>query len=134
MERANSAKPVYSHAAWLGLGAAVDYLDTWGIDRIEVTVRERAEELRNLLVGIGYQVHDDGAVRSGIVTTTSPRRNAPELQAHLADAGINSTHTIAGSSRGDVDRRGLAEMLRLSVHYTTTVEELHRTVEVLAHA
>ena len=124
----------YSHAAWLGLGAAVDYLATWGIDRIEVTVRERAEELRNLLVGIGYQVHDDGAVRSGIVTTPSPRRNAPELQAHLADAGINRTHTSVGSSRWDVDRRGLAEMLRLSVHYTTTVEELHRTVEVLAHA
>ncbi|MEM8619469.1 MAG: aminotransferase class V-fold PLP-dependent enzyme [Actinomycetota bacterium] len=124
----------YSHAAWLGLGAALDHLDRWGVDRIEVTVRERAEELRVLLAGIGYDVHDDGAVRSGIVTTTSPRRSAPELQAHLAGVGINGTYTTSGSSLWDVDRRGLAEMLRLSVHYTTTVDELHRTVDVLAQA
>ncbi len=124
----------YSHAAWLGLGAALDHLESWGIERIEATVVERADQLRAMLGDIGYDVHDDGAQRCGIVTTTSPRRSAPELQAYLAAAQINSTHTIPGSSRWDVDRRGLAEMLRLSVHYTTTVDELQRTVEVLSQA
>ena len=39
---------------------------------------------------------------------------------------------MAGSSRYDVERRNLPTMLRLSVHYTNTPDELTAAVEVLS--
>jgi len=40
----------------------------------------------------------------------------------------------ADSSRWDVERRGRPELLRISVHYTTTMDELTAAVDVLAGA
>lgn len=55
----------HSVAGWLGLGAAVDHALGWGIDRIEVTVTERAEQLRaspppRTAADVGALHHDDG--------------------------------------------------------------------------
>ncbi len=122
----------HSHAGWLGLGAAVEYVSRWGIERIEATVRERAETLRSMLRDAGFTVHDPGAVRCGIVTASSDRRSADELRAVLVERGINVSTTHVDSSRWDVERRELPPMLRLSVHYTTTVDELTTTVDVLS--
>ena len=36
----------YNHAGWLALGTAVDYALDIGVDRIEATVKDRADELR----------------------------------------------------------------------------------------
>jgi selenocysteine lyase/cysteine desulfurase len=118
-------------AAWLGLGAAVDHALGWGIDRIEVTVAERAAQLRERLVDAGLIVWDEGVVQCGIVTVTHPRLDAEVLRIRLADHRINATTTPAGSARWDVERRHLPTLLRLSVHVTTTIAELDRTVEVL---
>lgn len=121
-------------AAWLGLGAAVDHALAWGIDRIEVTVSERAETLRSMLLEAGLTVHDPGVERCGIVTASSPSVPADELRHILAAHGVNVSTTAIGSSRWDVEQRALPPMLRLSVHYTTTDDELATAVEVLAAA
>lgn len=118
-------------AGWLGLGAAVDHALDWGIDRIEVTVAERAAQLRERLRDVGLTVWDEGVEQCGIVTVTHPGIDAEVLRARLAEHRINATTTPAGSSRWDVERRHLPTLLRLSVHVTTTVDELDRTVEVL---
>ncbi len=124
----------HSVAGWLGLGAAVDHALHWGIDRIEATVGERAEQLRSMLAAAGLTVYDEGSVRCGIVTCASDVVDASELQKVLARQGVNATTTLADSSRWDVERRALPTLLRLSVHYTTTIEELVTTVEVLIDA
>ena len=127
----------YNHAAWLGLGAAVDHALGWGTDRIEATVTLRATQLRERLVDAGWRVYDQGVRQCAIVTVGSGRSDGPtaeELAARLTERRIHSTWTLAGSSRYDVERRNLPSLLRLSVHYTTTVDELDRTVDVLGGA
>ena len=127
----------YNHAAWVGLGVAVDHALEWGIDRIEATVTARAAELRSLLRDAGFVVHDEGARQCGIVTTTSALAGGPSaeaMSAMLAQHRVNSSVTLAGSSRYDVERRNLPPMLRLSVHYTNTHDELIDAVELLSHA
>lgn len=124
----------HSVAGWLGLGAAVDHALGWGIDRIETTVTERAEQLRALLTDVGFTVYDEGEQRCGIVTCATDAVVSGELQRLLARSGINTTSTSEESSRWDVERRDLPTLLRLSVHYTTTVDELTTTVDILARA
>ncbi|MEM9746184.1 MAG: aminotransferase class V-fold PLP-dependent enzyme [Actinomycetota bacterium] len=121
----------FSHAGWLGLGAAVDETLRLGQDRIHASIVERAEQLRRGLVEIGMAVHDDGVERCGIVTTTHPRLDSDALRARLTAAGINSSATFIGSARADMEARSLPPMLRLSVHCTTTPAEIDRTLEVL---
>jgi selenocysteine lyase/cysteine desulfurase len=121
----------HSVAGWLGLGAAVDHAIGWGIDRIETTVTDRAEQLRTMLVEAGLTVHDEGEYRCGIVTCSTDTVASSELQERLARHGINTTCTHEDSSRWDVDRRQLPVMLRMSVHYTTTVAELVTAIDVL---
>ena len=121
----------FSHAGWLGLGAAVDVALELGLDRIEMTVAERANQLRTMLTDLGLTVYDEGLQRCGIVTTASPNIASADLRAALSRRSINASTTSVGSSRYDVERRNLPDMLRLSVHCTTTVDEIERTVAVL---
>ena len=124
----------HSVAGWLGLGAAVDHALGWGIDRIEVTVTERAEQLRAMLVDAGFTVYDEGVQRCGIVTCATDAVVSGELRQLLARNGINTTSTLADSSRWDVERRHLPALLRMSVHYTTAMDELTTAVAALADA
>jgi selenocysteine lyase/cysteine desulfurase len=127
----------YDHAAWLGLGAAVEHALGWGIDRIEATVTERAAQLRARLVDAGWRVYDQGRRQCGIVTVGTDRVGGPTAAAlaeRLTEHRIHSSLTDAGSARYDVECRDLPTLLRLSVHYTTTVDELDRTIDVLRGA
>lgn len=121
----------FSHAGWLGLGAAVDVALDLGLDRIELTVAERANQLRTMLTDLGLTVYDEGVQRCGIVTTASPNIASADLRAALSIRSINASTTFAGSSRYDVERRNLPDMLRLSVHCITTVSELERAAAAL---
>ena len=121
----------YNHAAWLGLGAAVDYALELGLDRIEATVSMRADELRAALETAGLPVHDLGRVRSGIVTTTVAGRDSTDVRDRLRADGINVSVSAASSTRWDFERRALPPMLRLSVHYVTSSEEIELAVDAL---
>jgi selenocysteine lyase/cysteine desulfurase len=122
----------YSHAAWLGLGAAIDTALELGLDRIQATIGERAKELRAGVTEAGFAVHDDGIAKCGIVTATHPTLPASDVMAALSHHNINATTTYIGSARADMEARGLAPMVRLSVHCTTTPDEIERTTRVLA--
>ena len=121
----------HSVAGWLGLGAAVDHALDWGMDRIEATVTARADQLRSMLLDAGFAVYDEGVERCGIVTTATTSEASEHLATRLAEHRINAATTAATSSRWDVERRNLPVLLRLSVHCTTTDDELERAIEVL---
>ena len=123
----------YNHAAWLGLGAAVDHARSIGLDRIEATVQERAAQLRDQLGEQGFVVYDLGEVRSGIVTTAVDGADSTEVKAALATQKINVSVTNNASTLWDATRRQLPPMLRMSVHYTTTANEIDQAVEALVH-
>ncbi len=121
----------FNHAAWLGLGAAVDHALSIGMDRIETTVQARAAELRARLDEIGFEVRDLGENKSGIVTSSHPKMAAGELKAALTERKINSSVTDPDSTLWDALRRDLPHLLRTSVHYTTTPEEIDQLIAAL---
>jgi selenocysteine lyase/cysteine desulfurase len=122
----------YDHAAWLGLGAAVDTTLELGIDRIQSTIAGRAGELRAKLTAAGMAVHDEGIARCGIVTVTHPSLAADEVSTRLRDARINTSTTMLASARADMEARNLPSMVRMSVHCTTTTDEVDRAVAAMA--
>jgi selenocysteine lyase/cysteine desulfurase len=76
-------------------------------------------------------VHDKGRRRCGIVTFTVEGIPASQVQHHLADRAINVSVAIADHARFDLPERGLPELVRASVHYYNTEEELDRLIEAL---
>jgi len=122
----------HDHAAWLGLGAAVDHALSLGVDRIGATIQQRAERLRDGLREIGLDVHDQGVERCGIVTVTHPSRSSASVMSTLSDHGVNVSTTSVASARADMEIRGLPPMVRMSVHCTTTPDEVHRALDLTA--
>ncbi len=114
-----------STAAKIGLGVALDYAGTWGVDAIWAQVRTLAARLRDGLGALpGVEVRDRGAVLGAIVTFTVAGRRPEEVRAALHDAGVNVWVVDAGAARLDFDRRGLPAVVRASVHYFNTDDDL----------
>jgi cysteine desulfurase / selenocysteine lyase len=119
-------------AGRLGLAAAVDYALEIGLARIETLVDRAAAGLRERLAGLPVvTLQDKGFRRSGIVTFQSAEVTAPTLRNHLHANGINVSVTTATSTRLDFEQRGLPDLVRASVHYLTTDDELDRLVDAV---
>ena len=124
-----------SYATKLGLGAAVDYALDWGIDGIAERVQDLAASLRAQLQALpAVDVRDRGVEKCGIVTFTVEGTTAQDMVARLSVEGINVSLTPASYSRLDLGGRGLEAVVRSSVHYYNTDEELQRLVDVVAEA
>ncbi len=121
-----------SIAGRIGLGVAVDYARSWGLDAIEGRVTALADELRAALGALpGVEVHDQGLRRCGIVTFTVAGVPAADVKARLAAQRINTSVTSAASAQYDLPARHLDEMVRASVHYYNTSSEIHHLVAAL---
>jgi cysteine desulfurase/selenocysteine lyase len=119
-------------AGRLGLGVAAEYALAIGLDAIWARVRSLAETLRNALGEIpGVMVRDLGHERCGIVTFTTQGISAAELCQNLAAAKINVKTSSVFSTRYDMTARGLDLLLRASVHYYNTEDEIGRFCEVV---
>ena len=124
-----------NYAGKIGLGVAIDYALSWGLDAIEARVTTLAETLRARLRALdGVRVHDQGQRRCGIVTFTVQDVPARDVQRRLACSGVNTSVSDADSARLDLPRRGLSELVRASVHYYNTDDELDRLVHALPRA
>ncbi len=116
-----------SYACQLGLGRAIDYALGQGLDDIWARVRSLGEALRGQLAGIsGLTVQDLGAIKCGIVTFTLAGCSADRVQAELAARGVNVDVSQVADTRLDLEARGLDRMVRASVHYFNTEQELDR--------
>jgi cysteine desulfurase/selenocysteine lyase len=121
-----------NYAAKIGLGVAAEYALSWGLEAIEARVTGLAAGLRERLQALdGVRVHDLGRRRCGIVTFTVEGVPAEQVQRRLAESKVNTSVSYAGSARFDLPRRGLTELVRASVHYYNTEEELDRLVTAL---
>jgi cysteine desulfurase / selenocysteine lyase len=121
-----------NYAGKIGLGVAAEYAMAWGLEAIEERVRALAESLRSRLSDVsGVRVHDQGLRRCGIVTFTVDGVPAADVQRHLASAGVNTSVSTATSAQFDLPARGLSELVRASVHYYNSEDELDRLIEAL---
>ena len=121
-----------NYAGKIGLGVAVDYALGWGLDAIEARVTALAEGLRDRLREVpGVSVRDEGTRRCGIVTFTVEGVPAAEVRRRLGAAGINTSVSPMEYARFDLAARGLPDLVRASVHYYNTEEELDRLAAVL---
>jgi cysteine desulfurase / selenocysteine lyase len=120
-------------AAKLGLGAAVDYAMSWGLDAIEARVVPLAEELRaGLAAAPGVTVHDPGPRRSGIVTFTVAGRDPSAVEADLRARRINVSVSDVAYHRLGLESRGLGSVVRASLHYYNTEAEIDALVDAVA--
>lgn len=121
----------FNHAAWIGLGAAVDHAASIGIERIEPTVKQQAERLRDSLDDAGLPVFDLGVQRAGIITTTCDGVDPYDVQQQLREQKINVSVSSPDATLWDSTRRALPPLIRMSVHYTTTTDEISAAVTAL---
>ncbi len=121
-----------NYAGKIGLGVAVDYALSWGLEAIERRVTALAAQLREWLQALpGVQVHDQGERRCGIVTFTVAGVPAQHVQQHLSRQGVNVSVSLVDHARLDLPHRGLPDLVRASVHYYNTGQELDRLVKAL---
>jgi cysteine desulfurase / selenocysteine lyase len=123
------------YAGKIGLARAIDYALEWGLDAIWERVSLLAERLRTLLGEVeGVTVHDPGRVRCGIVTFAVAGLPAEEVKDALSREQINVTVSSTTSAVIDSLERGLPDLVRASVHYFNTEEELERAVACIRDA
>jgi cysteine desulfurase / selenocysteine lyase len=119
-------------ATRLGLGVAIEYALALGLKNIERRVQQLSALLRQRLGEVkGVTVQDLGRVRSGIVTFTCEGHAAGEVMQRLKEQGIAVRVSERSSTRIDMERRGLEELVRASVHYYNTEEEIERLCEAV---
>ena len=123
------------YAAKVGLARAIDYALEWGIDAIWERVHASGERLRALLRELdGVTVHDPGEVRCGIVTFAVAGAPAERVKRMLAQERVTVSVAAAAHALIDAQERALPDLVRASVHYFNTDEELERAVECVRAA
>lgn len=123
----------YNYAAVIGLGVAVDYALSWGLPEIERRVSALADGLRAQAAEIpGIAIHDLGVRRCGICSLSSDRMDSHRIKAKLAERGINTSVSPQTSTLLDTRKRDLPPVLRASVHYYNTEEEVAAFIAALA--
>jgi len=121
------------YAARLGLGRAVDYALSLGIDEISQRCRALAGTLRARLTAIpGVTVHDLGPDPAAIVTFSVRGMSADEVKLHLARARVNVTTSDPASTLLDARARSLPVIVRASPHYYNTAEEVDQLTTLVA--
>lgn len=116
-----------NYAGKIGLAAAIDYGMQWGLDRIYKRVQQLAEMLRESLSRIPkVTVRDIGKEKCGIVTFSVDGIDPELIKSELAARKINVTVSVKTSTLIDMQTRGLESLVRASVHYYNSEEEVDR--------
>ena len=112
-------------AGRIGLGVAADYALGWGLESIARRITTLADALRAQLAALaGVTVHDKGVVRSGIVTFSKATEDPAALQRRLRASGINTSVASTMNARFEMVPAALSSVLRASVHYYNTEDEV----------
>ena len=123
----------FNCATRIGLGAAARYATDLGLGAIWQRVQSLATRLRDRLAQIpGVQVCDQGRTRCGIVSFVCQGISPEAVKASLARQRINVSVSDAAWTRLDMDERAIPALIRASVHYYNTDEEIDTVCAALA--
>jgi cysteine desulfurase/selenocysteine lyase len=122
----------YGHAARLGLGEAARYATAIGLDRIEQLVAARSRDVTDVLAGIeGVRLlAPPDAV--GIISFQHDEHAPADVQARLADAGVNVWVNPPAGAPFDARARPVLPSVRVSPHYCTDAVDLAALGEALS--
>lgn len=120
-------------AGRVGLRAAVEYALAWGIDPIWKRIQFLANSLRSKLQTLSeVTVQDLGEIQCGIVTFTHARFSTEEIKERLSLKAIEVKASPSRQARWDMEARDLPGVVRASLHYYNTEDELERFVEAIS--
>jgi selenocysteine lyase/cysteine desulfurase len=123
----------YYVAGKLGLGAAARYAREWGLEAIAERVGSLATRLRDGLAEVdGVAVHDLGLRKCGIVSLTVDGIDSADVQAALAQRAINVSVNPRHYTLFDMRARDLPDLVRASVHYYNSEDEVDALVDAFA--
>ena len=115
------------YAGKIALGVAVDYALAWGLPAIRERVYMLAGQLRERLAARpGVTLRDKGAERCGIVTFTVEGCAAALIKQVLRSEAINVSVSSYTGTRLDMEDRKLPGVVRASLHYYNSEEEIER--------
>lgn len=121
-------------AGKIGLGVAIDYAMQWGLDTIWRRIKTLSYQLRTQLSPLpGVIVRDRGIVQCGIVTFTIEGLEPEEIKKKLSEQYSNVSVSVVESTRLDLEARGLTNMVRASLHYYNSEEEIERFCKQIEH-
>ena len=119
-------------AGKIGLGVAVEYALDVGLEAIATRVQRLAKQLRTALAEVhGATVYDLGVRKSGIVTFSIDGWAPNKVKHRLRTEGMHVSVSPRTSTLLDADVRNLPDLVRASVHYYNTEQEIERFVATL---
>ena len=121
-----------NRALTLGLGKAVEYILTIGQERIWQRIQYLADLMRRELKNIAeVTLHDIGDQQCGIVTFSVNGVESQLVKAKLAEKNINVSVGLAKSTLIYMNKNHLNSVVRASVHYYNTEEEINAMCDIL---
>jgi cysteine desulfurase / selenocysteine lyase len=124
-----------NYAGKIGLATAIQYGMEWGLHNIRSRINLLAGQLRQRLADLpAVTVRDLGREKSGIVTFSIEGKTPDEIHTTLAAQKINVSVSRQSSTLLDMRSRGLADLVRASVHYYNTEEEVDRFCQAVGAA
>ena len=103
-----------------------------GLDEIWERVSTLAATLRASLGSVpGVTVHDIGSVQGAIVTFSMDGSDASDIKKALQEDAINVSVVTPSSAPFDAEERRLSDLVRASVHYFNTEQEIGRLADAL---
>jgi len=119
-------------AGKVGLATAMRYASDIGVAEIAARNELLAGRLREALTAIdAVTVRDQGTERCAIVTFTVAGHPPRDIQMLLRGQRINVSIASQMSARLDFPDRGLDEVVRASVHYFNTIDEVDALVAAI---
>jgi len=124
-----------NRAITLGLTKAVEYALNIGINSIWQRISHLAAAMREQLGQIpGVTIHDIGDIRCGIVTFSVEGMDAAAVKRQLAEQKINVSVGQAKSTLLFMNKHRLQSVVRASVHYYNTLQEIEKLCTAIAAA
>ena len=119
-------------AGRLGLAAAIDYALDLSMDAIRDRIYALADRLRDRLNDLpGAAVRDLGLEKCGIVSFTVDGHEPAAIKETLEAQRINVSASRRPSTLLDMTERGLDSVVRASVHYYNSEDEVDRLIDAV---
>ena len=111
----------------LGITTAIDYALSWGIENIWARIQHLSKSLRHRLSQMKRIVlEDQGREKCGIVSFIVEGMEAKKIKLELLQKNIHVSVPSIEHARLDLEPRNISSIIRSSVHYYNTEEEIDR--------